>query len=888
LQALQHEREQMVAQLQDAQHECGQMVAQLQDLQQLRSVEQRQQAQSLASAESQAEQVREQRLELIARTRDLSRERDEARQLVRAIETTRLFRATRPIVRAKLRFERLIGKKIQPRSNAGPISSAPSPIASPTLPVDVIVPVYRGLEDTRRCIESVLRAVCQTPWRLILINDASPEPELATWLRGIATTDARITLLEHEPNLGFVGSVNRGMAQSQDNDVLLLNSDTEVADGWLDRLRAPAYSDRRVATVTPFSNNATICSYPRFCQDNDLPEGWDTARLDALCARVNAGQTVDVPTGVGFCMYIRRAALTAVGPFDEEHFGKGYGEENDFCVRAQAAGWRNLHALDVFVRHCGGVSFGAAKGPRERAAMETLRRLHPRYEGEVLRFIQADPARLARYALDAARVLDGGKPVILAVLHDRNGGTERHVFELASLLRQQARFLVLRPAPNQRVTLRLAGADEAFELSFALGSNDDLPSETGIRDEHGDDYVALLAILRAFGVCHVHYHHRMGHGVAIAQLARRLGLAYDFTAHDYYTICPQITLTGRNQDYCGEQGECSCNACLQCSSAPDGQNIVDWRRNNAAFFNRARFVIVPSRAAWAHLQCHMPTAPFRLVPHTDIDPRTPPDEPHPPRLEGQRSLKVAVIGALSVIKGADLLEDAAAAASRIGAPVEFHLLGYGYRALKTQPSAYLTAHGQYAEADLPGLLTWLQPDVVWFPARWPETYSYTLSACLQGGWPVVAPDIGAFPERLAGRSWTWIEPWQSSAVQWLAFFMGIRERHYLTGTPPVPPLPVLPELPASVLPGLSPRDWYAGPYLTELPRANNTGELTPELRALIAAHLLGRRNGDASLRNLRRLTLQLLVRARAWPPLAGLVRSIPYRWQTRTKSWLLK
>ncbi|MDR0457685.1 MAG: methyltransferase domain-containing protein, partial [Burkholderiaceae bacterium] len=832
---LEHENaqmaEQMRARIQRVEHERTQLTGQLQES-----------TQSLANVQGQNEQLRQQRLELVTRTRELSRERDQARALVRDIETSIMFRITRPIVHAKIRVERLLGKRLsgKPAGEAVPVAQPLTPSAQP---VDVIVPVYRGLADTRRCVESVLRARCQTPWRLILINDASPEPELESWLRQGAVADARVTLLENEQNLGFVGTVNRGMALVPEHDVLLLNSDTEVADGWLDRLRAAAYSDQKVATVTPFSNNATICSYPRFCQDNELPAGWDTARLDALFARVNAGQVADVPTGVGFCLYIRRAALDAVGLFDAEQFGKGYGEENDFCVRAQQAGWRNLHALDTFVRHFGGVSFGEHKKPRERAAMETLRRLHPHYEGEVLRFIQADPARLARHAVDAARVLDGGKPVILAVLHDRQGGTERHVFELAGVLRDKARFLVLRPEPGECVSLRLAGENEAFDLRFAIGAGGDLPSETGSRDEYGDDYAALLATLRAFGVCHVHYHHRLGHGTAIAQLARRLGVGYDFTAHDYYTICPQITLTGLDQRYCGEQGDAQCAACLNQLSAPGHASIVQWRQENAGFLNRARFVIAPSRDALAHLLRYAPAAPLRMVPHPDLDAQTPLLQPQPIGLQGDRPLKVAVIGALSVIKGADVLEDVALAARKIGAPVEFHLIGHSYRALKTQPHARLAVYGRYAEADLPDLLTWLQQDVAWVPALWPETYCYVLSACLQGGWPVVAPDIGAFPERLTGRNWSWLKPWQTTVDEWVDFFTNIRLHNYRPVQSPAPPLPVLPQLPASALPDMSSSDWYAGPYLAELLQADHAQELTPELRDLIAAHLTQRGGG---------------------------------------------
>ncbi|MDO5087353.1 MAG: methyltransferase domain-containing protein [Comamonadaceae bacterium] len=814
-------------------------------------------SQTLQAQTQQNTQLREQRQNLLNQARTLTSERDDARRVLHAIENSTVFRATRPIVHAKMRLDRLLGTgSARPPA---PQAATAQPLTPAGHPVDIIVPVYRGLEDTRRCIESVLASACRTPWRLIVINDASPEPAVTQYLREVAPTDARITLLENEENLGFVGTVNRGMALSAAHDVLLLNSDTEVASDWLDRIRAAAYSNQQVASVTPFSNNATICSYPRFCQDNDLPPGWDTARLDALFARVNAGQVVDVPTGVGFCMYIRRAALDAVGLFDVENFGKGYGEENDFCIRAQQAGWRNLHVLDTFVRHFGGVSFGTAKSPRERAAMETLRRLHPRYEGEVLRFVQADPARLARAAVDVARIAEGPRPVILAVLHDRQGGTERHVHELATALCGQAQFLALRPLPGQRVSLRLADLDEGFELVFALD---------------GSGYDDLLTVLRQLGVGHIHFHHLLGHGEAVRQLPARLGVSYDFTAHDFYAICPQITLTDRHNRYCGEEGSVE-------AAADEGIDLTVWRQNNAALLNGARYVLGPGHDVLARLARFMPAAPLRHVPHTDIDPATPLPVPAPARLLGERPLKVAVIGALSAIKGADVLEDTAVAARQQGAPVEFHLIGYGYRALRTQPRANLTVHGRYDDDDLPALLRWLQPDVVWFPAQWPETYSYTLSACLQGGWPVVCPDLGAFAERLQGRPWSWVCPWDGTPAEWLRFFTGIRTRHFATGEPP-PPV-AAPTLTSAAVPPppADARQWYASDYLAGVPALPASG---PD-RTLLSAHLPAPGEGSAAA-GARGLALRLLVRLRSLPLLSGVARVIPLHWQTRVKNWL--
>lgn len=265
--------------------------------------------------------------------------------------------------------------------------------------VEIVLPVYGGLDVLQRCLNSLFTAQCRTPWHLTLINDASPQAEVGPWLRELALKHPEITVLTNARNLGFVGTVNLGMRLAGRRDVVLLNSDTEVANDWLDRLHRAAWTAPRVATVTPFSNNATICSHPRFCEDNPMPHGQTTASLDRLFAQTNAGHTLDIPTGVGFCMYIRRDCLDDVGDFDAQTFGAGYGEENDFCVRASARGWQHLHALDVFVFHAGAASFSEGRHELQRTALAAIRRLHPHYEGMVQSFVQRDPARPYREAV---------------------------------------------------------------------------------------------------------------------------------------------------------------------------------------------------------------------------------------------------------------------------------------------------------------------------------------------------------------------------------------------------------------------------------------------------------------------------------------------------------
>lgn len=787
------------------------------------------------------------------------------------IENSKLFKWTRPLAQAKYTLDGWLGRRTPeppaPTNTRQPMTATPDPAlaqALPGTPVDVIVPVYRGLEDTQRCILSALASPCQTDWHLVVINDCSPEPEVSQWLREVAAQEPRITLLENKENLGFVATVNRGMRLHPDRDVLLLNSDTEVANDWLDRIQRAAYAQPQVASVTPFSNNATICSYPRFCEANDLPAGHTTASLDQLFAQHLAGHAVAVPTGVGFCMYIRRACLQEIGAFDEEHFGKGYGEENDFCIRAHNAGWTNLHLLDTFVRHVGGISFGDSKSERELNAMRTLAKLHPRYDSDVHHFIGRDPAQWARRVIDVARITCSGKPVILNVMHNREGGTLRHLQEMGEHLAEHATFLRLSPAPGG-VALRLEGEFDKLSLHF------NLPQE----QDH------LVQTLQRLQVAHIHYHHLLGHTPFISQLPELLGLAHDFTLHDYYSYCPQISLTDETHRYCGEKGIEQCRQCVQRNPAPGGLDIQAWRDQYTPLLGQARTVISPSADAGQRLLQVLPQAKVQVVPHSRLlaQPAQHPT-PAPAPLQPTQRLKIVVLGGLSQIKGADVVEALAVLAAKQNTPIDIHLMGFAYRQLRTQPHAHLTVHGPYADQDLPQLLDWLQADVAWFPALWPETYSYTLSACLEKGLPIVAPALGAFAERLAQRPWSWLTDWDQTPAQWAAFFEHIRQDHFSTGQSPSPQLP--PTFPSPMGHDFDYRQQYLQGLRTPTPPSAD--ELAQMAHDICHAPAPATSPAQTS----KSMVLRLLQKLKSAPLLAPLVKAMPLPLQRRIKSWLIR
>jgi GT2 family glycosyltransferase/glycosyltransferase involved in cell wall biosynthesis len=640
--------------------------------------------------------------------------------------------------------------------------------------VSIVIPVFKGLAETQACLESVRRSVSAARLRIVVVNDASPQPGITVWLRQAAAGDARIELIEHVANEGFVVSANRGMRQHGEDDVILLNSDTEVAGDWIDRLRAAAYRAPDIGTATPFSNAATICSYPRFCVDGPLPADLSTAALDRYFAAENAGESIEIPTAVGFCMYIRRDCLDAIGLFDAERFGRGYGEENDFCMRARAAGWRHVLAADCFVGHAGSVSFGDEKPARVREALALLADLHPQYQPAVDRHLREDPARLARLTVDGARIRASGLPAVLFVSHAGGGGTERHLRELAAALDARSNVLLLRPARGADVALEWLREGEGFELRFALP----------------DQFDALVQALRALAVTHLHYHHLQGHADCVRQLPAALGVTHDVTVHDFHAVCPQVTLSDEIGRYCGEYGVQQCEGCLSRRPAPGDATIEHWRGGFRPLLAGARQVLAPSDDAAIRIRRYFPDARLRYAPHLDVD--APPRPPQPRPLAGQRPLRVVVIGAISQIKGADLLEATATLAAQRGSRLEFHLLGYAYKPLRAQPETRLTVHGEYREEQLASLLAAIDADVAWFPALWPETYSYTLSAALLARLPVVASDLGAFHERLSQRPWTWICPWYWLSQEWVQFFESLLARHFdqAIAPPPAPSRPV--------------------------------------------------------------------------------------------------
>ncbi len=608
--------------------------------------------------------------------------------------------------------------------------------------IDVIVPVYRGRAETLACLASVLAAASGVRHRLLVIDDATPNPALRAALDALAA-DGRIHLLRNDRTIGFVASVNRGMALSATADVLLLNADTEVPPGFLDRLYRAAYADVAIATATPLSNNATAYSLPAPPGDPADPWGLPYREIDALCRAENAGIVRDIPTAHGFCMFIKRAALDDVGLFDAATFGTGYGEENDFSLRALLRGWRNVCAADVYVRHIGEVSFAATAGREAQLAanLRILAERYPFYPVAVADFLRTDPLHDLRNNIQKALWRRHPRIAVVVTL-SLDGGAARHADDLMARLAAEG-WLALSLAVagaaegGRRLELRRPGGEEA--LRYPAG----VPQEAAFAD--------ILDLAPRF----LHVQHLIDLPDGVAAFVRDCGIPYAVTLHDFFYACPKVTLLDAGSRYCGMPPVAKCTECVRQgpihpqihpSLAGHAERGETWRVQWERFLHEAAQVIAPSEDTAARYAQLFPGLAVTVRPHF-ATPGTAPAVPAAASPSAGR-LRVALPGAIGPQKGAHVLIDLVRHCSRWHDDIEFVLVGYSDRDEELKRHDNVIRRGGYRPDGAVAALAAAGCQVALLLNIFPETFSYTLSESVLAGLVPVAFDFGAIGERL--------------------------------------------------------------------------------------------------------------------------------------------
>ena len=623
--------------------------------------------------------------------------------------------------------------------------------------VDIILPIYGASAELRRCLESLERETNLGPHGLILVVDGPQDEEVE---RVIACHPAP-RVLRNSVRRGFAESVNRGM-QASSRDVVLLNSDTVVTHRWLEKLIDASASSGDTGTVTPLSNNAALCSVPRSFEENLLPAGLDANAFAALIERVSQRAYPRLPTGVGVCLYIRRALLDDVGLFDARSFRFGYGEENDFCMRALARGWLHLADDATFVEHAGHRSFGTSRAALQRRAARTLTRLHPAYMPTIAAFMRSDPLAPVRQRIQSAlrartrSTAPKAPGRVMHVIHGwppfQHGGTELYAYWLVRAQRQWR---------DVSVFGRMADADraqgEAVEVDqdgarVRLVTNNFVQRNPLARNAIRDAVLerAFERFLDEERPDLLHIHHLAGHAFSLAGIARRRRVPIVQQVQDWWPLCARVNLCDVSRKRCSGPGLTKCARCAPLTRVAPASiwnralHLVRRRASRASLADADAYVMGSRfiRDDYAHAGLLASKALVFVIPYgIDIACSA-------ARRRRGAPLRFGFIGAILPHKGLHVAVEAFRGLDP--ALATLHAWGdasasAGYTAmLRERGAAVLTLEGTFAEDEKAAVLASL--DALLVPSIGLESFGLAAREAMACRVPVIAAADGALTE----------------------------------------------------------------------------------------------------------------------------------------------
>lgn len=598
--------------------------------------------------------------------------------------------------------------------------------------VDVIVPIYNGYDYLEKLLPGLLRTKMQATY--ILIDDQSTDARIWPFLQQFSQENQAVVLLQNEENLGFVGTVNRGLEIST-HHVALVNTDTELPTGWLERLMLPILEDETVASTTPFTNSGTIFSFPEFVQNNAIYAGMCEDRVDAVFSHVKPKYRA-VPTGMGFGMGMNRKALNEIGGLDQKTFGRGFGEENDWCLRARAKGYHDVQVENLFVYHKHGGSFVNTEKEKLIADhMDILYQRYPMYEYDVKKYVKEDPQYRLRLLLQLLLKCRANK-TILYVINDWGGGSERYFKMQREKLIQDGLGVFSLCYRKQKSYYELTYTDQDMVLGYYLNDLEELGklSQWISFDEiivnqltlYPDLEETLLAITEA----------KARHHAKLVMLF-----------HDYYALCPSYNLTCKNGSFCQDAKGETCRKCYEQWNFAKNMDCVDikqWRAWWKRFLDECHEVRCFSRDTLNRVEhIYGPGLAYTLVPH-QVDYLCPVDK----KTKISETLNIGILGGISAHKGGHVIREMLEVIERNRLPIRIILIGYA-DGIKLQASTHLVVTGPYQVTELPLLVYEQDVDVVFIPSIWPETFSYTAEEAMQMHLPLAAFNLGAPAERIA-------------------------------------------------------------------------------------------------------------------------------------------
>ncbi|MFM9847687.1 MAG: glycosyltransferase [Hyphomicrobiaceae bacterium] len=636
--------------------------------------------------------------------------------------------------------------------------------------VSIVIAVYNAADEFRRCVDAVLN---QTTWpaRLVIVDDASPDPRIAEICNSLRDVEG-VTVLRNLSNKGYTATINRGIEASEDCDIVLLNSDTIVTPRWLENLVLAAYDIPQVGTVTPLSNNAGAFSVPDPGVPNHTPRGLDGDGYARSFTRRSLAAYPSSPTGSGFCMFIKQICVRDVGLFDVEAFPRGYGEENDYCMRLFRRGWINRIDDRTLIFHARSASFGDSRAGLVQAGRAIVDERYPEYRQLVQRFVQSGGLALAQFRarqISMEPVADVPKPRILFVISTETGGTPQTNMDLMSGVADEYEPWLLKCTGSVLSLSRL----EKDELVAVDQQGFEPAVEAFTHQSRGYDEVVARWLVQ-YQIELLHVRHIAWHSLSLMRLAQAMRIPVAFSFHDFYSICPTVKLLDDAMQFCGGKctpGDGSCMPELWPASQLEGlkhNRVYHWRSMMSSALEHCDAFVTTTSEARAIVSRNIPavrTKEFAIIPHgrtfKSFRQSAQPARPRAP-------IKVLVLGNTSRAKGAQLFNEIKAI--DVDNSIEFHFLGATESSLNRSIGIF---HGAYDRDSVDDLIAGIAPNFAAILSIWPETYCHTLTECWAAGLPVLGLDVGAVGERIRAHNGGWLAPLASTPAELMRFMQEI-------------------------------------------------------------------------------------------------------------------
>lgn len=621
-----------------------------------------------------------------------------------------------------------------------------------SVPLSIIIPVYNALDEVRSCIDSVIK---NTPLNkninVIVLNDCSPDKNIKPMLSEYKNIP-NISIKNNLTNLGYTRNVNKGAKLAKGRDIILLNSDTVVSPNWIRNLVIAAYSKSDIGTVTAVSNNAGSFSVPK-AGTNDIPEHLNIDVISRIVKNLD-GNYIDVPTGNGFCLYIKRDLIDDIGSFDYKKFPRGYGEENDFCMRAVEAGWVNIVDTKTYIYHQRSASFKDSKYQLMEDGINQVKKDFPEYSGAIKAIGGSELFKKARTAIannleKYTKVSPIAKPKIMFVISTRTGGTPQTNLDLMRQLSEIYDCYAL--ASNSKTVEILKAETEGYEVVESYTLSQPVKYST----HRSAEYESLVKyLLFKYNVELLHIRHIAWHSLLLPKIAKQLLIPVVKSFHDFYAICPSVNLIdGGGKYHPGGVSSESPNPLWKDETVtPMTPTMLKrWQQKMDKSLLECDHYITTCKSAkdilLSKLELISKKDSFTVIPHgRDFEGFIPPVNYS--SIDGK--LKVLVPGNISLAKGSELIKQVKTLDK--DDLIEFHIIGTCSEDLLP----FVTYHGRYERSQFQKLVVEIKPHISAVFSIWPETYCHTLTESWATGIPVIGVAYGAVEERINRHQAGWL------------------------------------------------------------------------------------------------------------------------------------